>query len=141
MPYSPLGLSSGFVGFGTVAHRILLLTHKEGAVTNKSIRQGVKFGRGDKGRTTISVNLIRLVRYGFLFRSDEPGQSVWTLTPNAPVPETLYRIGPKPMMKALRKFKPSDLHGPWPRPVASVFEFTGTISFVTDQDATPGKRY
>lgn len=62
-----VGLPSGFIGFNTMAHRILLQIHHYGPATNETIAQDLCDTARDPLKA-VSANLFRLYQCGFLNR-------------------------------------------------------------------------
>jgi hypothetical protein len=61
------GLASGFCRFGTLAHKILLICHKQGTVSQVTLQARPWPDCVDPPQA-ISVNLLRLERGGFLHK-------------------------------------------------------------------------
>ena len=58
-----VGLKDGFIRFGTLAHQILLYVHQSGPTLHADFVEAMP------GEVSLSANLGRLVKHGFLYRA------------------------------------------------------------------------
>jgi hypothetical protein len=126
------GIAQGFVRFGTLAHRILVIAYEQRWTSNRAVHdelksQGIVF---DHSNAAIAANLARLRDHGFLYIvGRDRGPTGRSFALYAITPRTGNQIYVKPMTPAerTRKYRARKAVR-----VPSVFNFRGKIK-VTEE--------
>lgn len=118
-----IGIPSGYIRFGTLAHKILLFIHENGRSTQSMLVEEL----GKENTSHISLALKKMADYGFVYRWGKwrarPGDNrmqSWNICP----PQMEIRDTPK----LTSKERGARYHKKRKMKVASVFNFRGKVS-------------